>query len=150
QSPDSVGSGYTIKAPISGFIVEKNVNAGQELRADDATNLFTISDLKEVWATANVYESDIAKIRIGDSAQITTLSYPNRIMKGKVERISNILNPETNVMNVKVRLKNDDYSLKPGMFANISILSSGQEKMLVVPTKALVFDENKNFVVIYR
>jgi cobalt-zinc-cadmium efflux system membrane fusion protein len=150
QSLDSVGSGYAIKAPIEGFIVEKNVNAGQELRADDAANLFTISDLKEVWATANVYESDIAKIKVGDAAEITTLSYPDRKMTGKVERISNVLNPETNVMNVKVRLKNEDYALKPGMFANISILSSGQEKMLVVPTKSVVFDENKNYVVLYK
>jgi cobalt-zinc-cadmium efflux system membrane fusion protein len=73
---DSTGSGYKIKAPISGFIVEKNVNTGMELRADDANNLFTISDLKEVWATANVYETDIAKIKQGSSAEITTLTYP--------------------------------------------------------------------------
>src|SRR6266487_7196169 len=93
QASDSIGSGYRIKAPISGFIVEKNVNTGMELRTDDANNLFTISDLKEVWATANVYETDIAKIKVGNEAVISTLSYPDKQFTGKIERISNILSP---------------------------------------------------------
>jgi cobalt-zinc-cadmium efflux system membrane fusion protein len=150
QAKDSIGSGYMIKSPISGFIVEKNVNTGMELRADDTNNFFTISDLKEVWATANVYETDIAKINRGSDAVITILSYPDKKFSGKVERISNILNPETNVMSVKIRLSNPDYTLKPGMFTNISILFPGQEKMLTVSSKAVLFDENKNYVVWFR
>ncbi len=147
---DSTGSGYKIKAPISGFIVEKNVNTGMELRADDANNLFTISDLKEVWATANVYETDIAKIKQGSNAEITTLTYPDKKFSGKVERISNILNPETNVMSVKIRLGNPDYTLKPGMFANISILFPESEKRLVIPSSSMLFDDNKNYVVLFK
>ena len=150
ETNDSTGSGYKIKAPISGFIVEKNVNTGMELRADDANNLFTISDLKEVWATANVYETDIAKIKQGSNAEITTLTYPDKIFSGKVERISNILNPETNVMAVKIRLSNPDYTLKPGMFANISILFPETEKRLVIPSRSMLFDDNKNYVVLFK
>ena len=147
---DSAGSAYMIKAPIGGFIVEKNVNTGMELRSDDANNLFTISDLKEVWATANVYETDISKIRKGGDAGVTTLSYPDRKFSGKVERISNLLNPETNVMSVKIRLKNPDYTLKPGMFANISILFPGTEKKLLVPSRSVLFDDSKNYVVLFK
>jgi cobalt-zinc-cadmium efflux system membrane fusion protein len=147
---DSSSSGYAIKAPISGFIVEKNVNTGMELRADDANNLFTISDLKEVWATANVYESDISKIKIGNGAEISMLSYPDKKFTGKVQRISNVLNPETNVMQVKIRLENPDYTLKPGMFANISILFPGSEKKLVLPSRSVLFDDNRNFVVAFK
>jgi cobalt-zinc-cadmium efflux system membrane fusion protein len=147
---DSTGSGYKIKAPISGFIVEKNVNTGMELRADDANNLFTISDMKEVWATANVYETDIAKIKQGSNAEITTLTYPDKKFSGKVERISNILNPETNVMTVKIRLSNPDYTLKPGMFANISILFPETEKRLVIPSRSMLFDDNRNYVVLFK
>jgi membrane fusion protein, heavy metal efflux system len=147
---DPAGSAYRIKAPISGFIVEKNVNTGMELRADDAENLFTISDLKDVWATANVYETDIAKIKQGDDAEITTLSYPDKKFSGKVERISNILNPETNVMSVKIRLKNPDYTLKPGMYANISILFPSSEKKLVIPSNSVLFDDGKNYVVLFK
>src|SRR5262249_34255163 len=100
QSTDTAGSGYQIKAPISGFIVEKKITAGMELRADASDNLFTISDLKEVWAIANVYESDVSKIKTGSEAVITTLSYPDKSFSGKVERISNVLDPGTNVMSV--------------------------------------------------
>ncbi|HEV8082170.1 MAG TPA: efflux RND transporter periplasmic adaptor subunit [Chitinophagaceae bacterium] len=147
---NSNGSAYTVKAPISGFIVEKNVNTGMQLRSDDANNLFTISNLKEVWATANVYETDIAKIKPGSETEITTLSYPDKKFSGKVERISNILNPETNVMTVKIRLSNPDYTLKPGMFANISILFPEAKKDLVVPARSVMFDDNKNYVVLFK
>lgn len=147
---ESAGSGYMIKSPISGFVVEKNMNAGRELRADDGTNLFTISDLKEVWATANVYETDIAKIKTGSEAIVSTLSYPDKKFNGKIERISNILNPETNVMTVKIRISNPDYSLKPGMFCNISVLFPENDKMLMVPSGSVIFDDNKNYVLSYR
>src|SRR5438552_5913653 len=150
QANNSAGSDYRIKAPISGFIVEKNVNTGMELRADDANNPFTISDLKQVWATANVYETDIAKIKRGSEADISTLSYPDRKFSGKIERISNILNSETNVLSVKIRLSNPDYTLKPGMFANISILFPGTEKKLLIPSQSVLFDVNRNYVVLFK
>ena len=147
---DSMGSTYKVKAPISGFIVEKNVNTGMELRADDANNLFTISNLKEVWATANVYEADISKIKLGDMAEVSTLSYPDKKFSGKVQRISNVLNPETNVMSVKIRLDNPDYTLKPGMFASVSILFPGTEKKFMLPSRSVLFDDNRNYVVLFK
>jgi Membrane-fusion protein len=97
-----------------------------------------------------VYETDIAKIKQGSNAEITTLSYPDKKFSGRVERISNILNPETNVMTVKIRLSNPDYTLKPGMFANISILFPETEKRLVIPSRSMLFDDNKNYVVLFK
>ncbi|MCX6292295.1 MAG: efflux RND transporter periplasmic adaptor subunit [Bacteroidetes bacterium] len=144
---DSVGSGYQLKAPISGFIVEKNISAGLEMHSDMGTNLFTISDLKDMWAVASVYETDIAKIKTGDEAMITALSYPDKKFNGKVEKISNVLDPETKVMSVKIHLDNSDYTLKPGMFANVSILFPENKKMLMVPSRSVLFDDNKNYVV---
>jgi cobalt-zinc-cadmium efflux system membrane fusion protein len=147
------GSGtseYTIKSPINGFVIEKNINAGMELRADDANNIFTVADLKEVWATANVYESDIAKIKNGDNVEVTTLSYPGKIFTGKVERISNVINPETNVMTIKVSLANADYSLKPGMFASMSVLLPAGQQMMSVPSSAIIYDDNKAYVVQFK
>ena len=150
HAADSTGSGFTVLAPISGFIVEKNINTGMELRADQQANLFTISDLKQVWATANVYETDISRIKPGNDAEVSTLSYQDKKFSGKVEKISNVLNPETNVMAVKIRLSNPDYTLKPGMFANVSILFPGSEKKMVVPSSCVLFDDNKTYVVSFR
>jgi cobalt-zinc-cadmium efflux system membrane fusion protein len=139
-----------IKSPISGFIVEKNVNAGMEWRADDNNNLFTISDLNEVWAVANVYETDIAAIKTGLDAEVTTMSYPDKKFTGKVARIGTMLNPETNVMAVKIHLTNENYILKPGMFASISIQFPESGRMLVVPAKSILYDDNASYVVVYR
>ena len=147
---DSTGSGYVIKAPISGFVVAKNVTVGMDLRPDATDNLFTISNLKELWATANVYETDIAKITVGSEAEVTTLSYPDKKFGGKVERISNILDPDTKVMSVKIHLENKDFTLKPGMFAHIAIHLPVDKKMLAVKSNTLIFDDDKSYVLHYR
>lgn len=147
SSPEGNLSGYYIKAPISGFIVEKKINEGMEIRSDAGDNIFTISDLKDVWVMANVYETDVSKIRLGYEANVSALSYNDRIFKGKIDKIFNVMNPETKVMNVRVVLNNTDYLLKPGMFARTTIHYSENQKMLSIPSSAVVFDNNKNWVV---
>ncbi|MFX8266578.1 efflux RND transporter periplasmic adaptor subunit, partial [Acinetobacter baumannii] len=78
-----------IKAPISGFIVQKNITNNTSIRSDNGTNLFTISDLKKVWIQANVYEANISKIHVGETVSVTTVSYPDRIFKGTIDKIVN-------------------------------------------------------------
>jgi cobalt-zinc-cadmium efflux system membrane fusion protein len=147
---DSTGSGYVIKAPISGFVVEKNVTIGMDLRPDANDNLFTISDLKELWATANVFETDVSKIKPGSEAEIVTISYPDKKYRGKVERISNILDPDTKAMSVKIRIDNNDLMLKPGMFAHISIRLPEDKKLFMINSGAIIFDDDKSYVLRYK
>lgn len=150
SAKDSTGSGYLIKSPISGFIVGKDITIGKDIRSDDNSTLFTISDLRDVWAVANVFETDISKVQVGSFAEITTLSYPDKKFSGKVERISNMLDPETKVMSIKVRLENPDYKLKPGMFAHFLIHFPEDKKMLAVKSTSIIFSDNKNYVLRYR
>jgi cobalt-zinc-cadmium efflux system membrane fusion protein len=147
---DSTGSRYVIKSPINGFVVEKNITSGMDLRSDAGNNLFTISDLKELWATANVYETDIPKIKIGSDAEVTTISYPDQKINGKIEKISSILDPDTKLISVKIGLKNPDFKLKPGMFARIIVRFPEDKKMLAVKSNAIIFDENKSYVLLFR
>jgi cobalt-zinc-cadmium efflux system membrane fusion protein len=147
---DSTGSGYVIKAPISGFIVEKEITVDKDIRPDDNSTLFTISDLKNVWAVANVFESDIAKIQIGTVTEITTLSYPEKVFNGKIEQISNILDPETKVMSIRVLLDNPDFKLKPGMFAHFVVRFPEDKKMLALKSTSIIFSDNKYYVLRYR
>lgn len=147
------GSVYIVKAPVSGFVVEKNAAQGMELRSDDPENLFTISNLDQVWIMANVYESDLANVRVGYEADITTLSYPDKVYKGKIDKIFNVLDPESKTMKVRVTLDNrymgpSDYALKPEMFTNVNVLYAGQDKRVAIPAKAIVFDKSRNFVVV--
>ena len=141
------GSIYIVKAPVDGFVVEKNAAQGMELRSDDPENLFTISNLDQVWVLANVYESDLANVKEGFNATITTLSYPDRVFKGKIDKIFSVLDPESKTMKVRVTLLNDDFTLKPEMFANVRVEYAGHEQRVGIPAKAIVFDKSRNFVV---
>ncbi|WP_435355890.1 efflux RND transporter periplasmic adaptor subunit [Emticicia sp. SJ17W-69] len=141
------GTLYIVKAPSSGFIVEKAAATGMELRNDDPADLFTISNLDNVWILANVYESDIAKVHLGQEGRITTISFPDKIYTGKIDKIFNTLDAESKTEKVRIQLSNKDYSLKPEMFANISIEYGGNEQKLAIASKSVIFDNNQNYVV---
>jgi len=141
---------YIIKSPISGFIVQKNVSNNTAIRADNGTNIFTISDLKDVWIQANVYESNISKIHLGDPVDITTLSYPDKIFKGKVDKILNVLDPTNKVMKVRIVLQNPGYALKPQMFTSVSVINLENKQAICISSKALEFDHSQYFVLKYN
>jgi cobalt-zinc-cadmium efflux system membrane fusion protein len=140
----------TVRAPISGYIVEKKANAGNFIRPDNAENLFTISDLKDVWIWANVFETDIARIHEGYSALVKTIAYPGKVFRGKVDKISEVLNPDNKVMRIRINLPNDGLLLKPEMFTSVQIENTEQSKAVSIPADATVFEGDRNFVVVYK
>src|SRR5476651_1095296 len=112
--------------------------------------MFTISDMREVWIWANVFESDISKVKEGYTARITTLAYPGKVFFGKVNEISSVLDPDNKVMKIKIELPNPDMLLKPQMFTNVVITNSEKTQSVSVPSKAIIFDSSKNYVVVYN
>jgi cobalt-zinc-cadmium efflux system membrane fusion protein len=141
---------YYIKSPISGFLVEKKVNANTQIRADNNDYLFTISDLRDVWVLANVYESDIDKVSVNFPVTVTTIPYPDKVFNGKIDRIYNMLDPETRSLKVRIKLDNPDYRLKPEMYANVFVSHIEKKKMLAIPSSATIFDNGKNYVMVYH
>ena len=139
-----------LKAPGDGYIVEKNVTAGNFIRPDNSNSLFTISNMKDVWIWANVFETDIAKVRKGYDAKITTLAYPDKTFFGKVDEVSSVLDPDNKVMKVRIALTNENLLLKPEMFTNVLITNKEQSSAVSIPASAVIFDDSKNFVVIYN
>jgi membrane fusion protein, heavy metal efflux system len=137
-----------IKSPINGFVVEKQVTNNQTIRTDNGANLFTISDLNTVWILANVYESNIGSVHLGDSATITTLSYPGKVFRGKVDKISNVLDPTNKVMSVRVILPNPGFLLKPEMFASVTISNKTNQESMCIPSSALIFDNSQYYVLV--
>jgi cobalt-zinc-cadmium efflux system membrane fusion protein len=99
---------------------------------------------------ANVNESDIEKVKLGEDAAITTLSYPDKVFKGKVDKIFNVIDPQTKAMNARVKLQNTDFLLKPDMNASIKLSFNENESMISVPSSAIIFDKSKNFVMIFK
>jgi membrane fusion protein, heavy metal efflux system len=141
---------YVVKAPISGFIVQKSVTDAQAIRTDNGNPLFTISDLKNVWVWANVYESNLDKIHFGDHVDVTTLSYPGRIFKGRVDKIMHVLDANSRVTKVRVVIDNPDYALRPLMFASVNISNTQHRLALYVPKSALVFETSRYYVLVYH
>ena len=139
---------YEIKSPIEGFVVQKNVTNGMALRTDNGAAMFTISDLKNVWIQANVYEENIGKVHEGDQADVTTISYPDKVFKGKVDKLMNVLDPTTKVMKIRVVLDNPGYVLKPEMFATITIYNRENKQAVSVSRSDLVFDHSQYYVIV--
>jgi cobalt-zinc-cadmium efflux system membrane fusion protein len=141
---------YIIKAPISGFVVQKNITNSTFIRPDNGVAIFTISDLKKVWVQANVYESNIDNVHLGDSVNITTLSYPDRIFRGKIDKVLNVLEPTNKVMKVRIVLRNEDYALKPSMFASVQVTNKTNKESICISNNSLVFDHSQYFVLKYN
>ena len=147
---DNTQGEYVVKAPISGFIVQKFVNNNMAIRSDNGSALFTISDLKDVWVMANVYESNIGNIHVGDNVDVTTLSHPDHIFKGKVDKMMQMLDPASKAMKVRVVIENTDYALKPQMFASVTVTNTQNAEAIIVPSSALIFDVSQYFVLVYK
>src|SRR5882762_1890655 len=141
----------TITAPVSGYVVEKNVTDQMHYRADATQPFFIIANLDEVWVMADVFETDIAKIKLGYEAEINVIAYKDKTFTGKVDRIFSILDPQSRVMKVRIKIPNKNNLLKPEMFAQINILYNDKKNHLpAIPSEAIIFDKNRNFVMVYK
>jgi cobalt-zinc-cadmium efflux system membrane fusion protein len=148
QINTSNGEGYVIKAPISGFVVDKNITDNTEVRADNGQDLFTIADLSDVYVLINVYESDISNVKVGDPVKITTLSYPDKVFSGKIDKIDDILDPDSKVIHARVEIPNPGYLLKPDMFADVKIKATSGADLPFIDANALIFDNDMYYVVV--
>ena len=138
----------TLFAPISGKIIEINVVLGAMV--DQTTEILTIMDPTLLCIDAEIYEKDIAKIRIGQEVEVSVPAYPGETFVGKTSYISDVLNEETRTITVRTEVKNKDFKLKPGMFAEIKISLNNQSKALVLPEEAILDDKGDNIVFLKR
>lgn len=144
------GTIYNITAPISGFILSKNIFPNEQLRADISDPLFSISQINEVWALANVSESDVSKIQLGYDAEVRTLGFPDNVYTGKIDKIFNTIDPETKAMKVRVRIPNENFQLKPEMMATVNVLFNENKKMVAVPSSSVIFDKSRSWVMVFK
>ena len=135
----------TIRSPIAGTVVEKLITPGQLLQAG-STPCFTVADLSQVWVTANIFESDVGAIELGDSAEIFTSATPASF-PGTVDNISAILDPNTRSSGVRVVAKNPGGVLKKQMYVRVRLRSNRESTGLLAPVSAILRDdENLPFV----
>jgi len=118
------GGQYELKAPVSGYVIEKNVAAGLRFNAADMPAAFTVANLDSVWVMANVFESDLTLVHRSQAVEITTLSYPDQALQGRINQVFHVLDHDSKVMKVRCTLPNPGHLLKPGMHAQVRVLAA--------------------------
>lgn len=141
------GGVFSIKAPISGYIVDKKASSGSPVSADNEA-LFVVADLSSVWITANVYASNLLFVKENMDVNITTLSYPDEIFAGKINALSQVFDPEEKVLKARIIMVNKDLKFKPEMTVVVRLKNETHNKLVSIPSDALVFDNDRYFVVV--
>lgn len=140
QKLDSVA---TVAAPIGGTVTQRQVGLGQYINstASGASNpVYTIGNLSTVWLIANVRETDAPLIRVGDPVEVNVLALPGRVFKAKISWVAPSIDANTHRLSVRADVENPDGALKPGMFANFSIITGAAETAVAVPQRAIVYE----------
>jgi len=136
----------TVTAPISGTISDREVTLGQAFE-DAGGKLMTIVNDSRVFATANIYEKDLDKVKTGQRAIAKVASLPNRTFSGRIAVIGSVVEGETRVVPVKAELDNAGGELKPGMFAELEVLTERTATaILAIPSSAVVDANGKKLV----
>ncbi len=130
---------FTMRAPISGTVVQNQALRGSAVNPGDV--LYSVGTLDEVWITADIYETDLARVHAGQELEARTTAFPDELFKGSVDRISPNIDPNTHTLQIRCTVRNPGLKLKPQMLARIRIVTR-PGAAVVVPQMALVFDGN--------
>ena len=146
RSPSQITSEISVTAPVSGTVTKREVNQGEVVEANK--ELMRVTNLATVWVIAQVYEKDLALVRTGSGASVTTDSYPGRLFRGHVTYIDSNINQETRTAQVRVELENPGQILKIGMYVNAAFGSMGVAEKTVptVPASAVQSINNRQVV----
>jgi cobalt-zinc-cadmium efflux system membrane fusion protein len=134
----------SVTAPVGGSVTALNVAPGNMIN-DPTQPLMTIADLSTIWVTAMVPEKDIAGVTKDQDAQVTLASYPERVLRGKVLFLSDVIDSDSHRGKIRIAFANRDYALKPNMFATV-VLSGGARSLVVLPSSALLMNNDRTSV----
>ncbi len=138
--------GYArITAPFAGTVTKRFLDPGALVTPNNST-LFTLMDLEQMKILVNVLEKDIPTVSKGKEATITVDAFPGKTFRGNITRLSEAVDPSTRTMAVEIDIPNKDHTLKPGMFANVSLLVNVHPDAITVPTVALMKDDGGYFL----
>lgn len=155
-------AGRTVTAPSSGSIVELNAKVGAtvtggmimgESDMSGGKQCMQIADLSKMKVTVQVGEKDIAKIAVGQSANVTYPAFPDIVSQGTVTAIASVANSDSNysggsvTFNVDILIEAPDSRLKPGMTAEVSVVTEQLDDVVMLPTMALMTEDGENYYV---
>lgn len=147
-SPTDPAVNAALHAQIAGIVVDRTVLVGQEVRADQAAPLLTISDLDAVWVLADAYEQDLGLVGLGDSVKVQVPAYPGETFVGKVTHIGEVIDPSTRTVKVRCSIPNPQRRLKPEMFAKVEVQGAGGREIIQIPSRAVLTEGDRTVVIV--
>jgi membrane fusion protein, heavy metal efflux system len=135
----------TVVSPIAGTITARKLGPGQYLRPDNPDPLFLVADLSTMWLVAQVYETEVPRLQVGQPVDVHVMAYPNEVFKASIAYIGAAVDPVTHRVEVRTVVENHRQKLKPEMFATF-IITHGDMQSPAVPLSAIVHDGEKTSV----
>ncbi|MGB8839358.1 MAG: efflux RND transporter periplasmic adaptor subunit, partial [Candidatus Acidiferrales bacterium] len=134
-----------IVAPVSGVITDQQVTNAAGIQGLSSTNPFTISDLSSVWIVCDVYENDLANVRVGDTADVRLNAYPDRVVTGRISNIGAVLDPNIRTAKVRIEVRNPG-EMRPGMFVTATFHGQKVELHAAIPASAILHLHDRDWV----
>ena len=158
-SPNTTNETYLLRTPLAGVVVEKNINPGQEVRADQMlanaaplfAPLFVISDPAKLWVQLDVSELNIASLRPGQLLRIYTRAYPDKVFEGVLENVGDSLDPSTRTVKVRGLVDNTEKMLKAEMYVTVDLtanIAQNAQTGVDVSSKAVFLKDNQHYIFI--
>ena len=146
KSTSQVSSEVAVPAPSSGTITARTVNPGEVIEANK--ELMRVTDLSSIWVVGQIYEKDLATVRVGSGANITSDAYPGQIFRGRVTYVDPKLDAATRTAQVRIEMANPRQMFKIGMYVNVAFgaLGTAEKTMAVIPKDAMQTIGNQQFV----
>ena len=138
----------TIYSPANGIVSERKVTQGQYVNTGDV--LYTVTDLSTVWVKADIYETDLPQVRVGQSVGITSESLPGNKLRGRVGFLEPMVNAQTRTTAARIQVSNPGMRLRPGMFVQARFALASGENALAVPRSAVVDTGERKLVYVAR
>jgi cobalt-zinc-cadmium efflux system membrane fusion protein len=145
NDPDHPTGIVDVVAPVSGVITDQQVTNAAGTQGLSSPNAFTISDLSSVWVVCDVYENDLATVRLGESADIRLNAYPDQALKGVIGNIGAVLDPTIRTGKVRIEVRNPGF-MRPGMFASVTFHGLKKQVHGVVPASAILHLHDRDWV----
>jgi cobalt-zinc-cadmium efflux system membrane fusion protein len=142
----TITSRFELKSPLSGVVVERAVTPGQSVGGDPSQVLFTVADLDMLQVLADLYERDLALVKVGQVGVVKVEAYPNIDFPATVASVGDVVDPATRTIKVRAWVNNESHRLKPEMFARLQLDVSDTAQFLTVPREAVLEADGKQFV----
>jgi cobalt-zinc-cadmium efflux system membrane fusion protein len=143
QEKGRINPETTIFAPIAGTVVQRKIGPGQYVNAGASDPVYVIGDLSTVWLVAFVRETDAASVAVGQDVSFNVMALPGRSLTARINYVSTAIDAATRRLVVRATIDNKDGKLKPEMFANVTLYSTGDHPAVGVPKQALIYEADQ-------